>query len=216
MHKGDAQTRRLENPTNKLLWGLNISDFKSAWWTQARHNIFKEKWPLEVKLTETKAALLKQNNKEEKEILPLVTQYQPLVSIIKEALMKKWNLIQKQPLLYHDKILKNYLKCYISWSEKGKLWQRTCLLVPKHKRDRCEACHPLQFFTKNNWSIQKAGVHWLINYFLLCPVVYRETKFTFTIKALVILSVLIIFIWQKMHGEINDLVALTNKTVNEV
>ena len=88
------------------------------------------------------------------------------------------------------------LKCY--FFEKGKLWQRTCLLEPKHKRDRCAACHPLQFFTKNNWSIQKARVHWLINYFLLCPVVYRETKFAFTIKALVILSVLIIFIWQTM------------------
>ena len=53
---------------------------------------------LEVKLTERKAALLKQNNKEEKEILPFVAQYQPLVSLIKEALMKKWNLIQNQPL----------------------------------------------------------------------------------------------------------------------
>ena len=39
----------------------------------------------EVKLTERKAALLKQNNKEEKEILPFVTKYQPLVSVIKEV-----------------------------------------------------------------------------------------------------------------------------------
>ena len=37
-----------------------------------------------------KSALLKQNNKKEKEILPLVTKYQLLVSItFKEALMKK-------------------------------------------------------------------------------------------------------------------------------
>ena len=57
---------------------------------------------LEVKLTERKPALLKQNNKEEKEILPFVTQYQPLVSIIKEALMKKWNLIQNQPLPWQN------------------------------------------------------------------------------------------------------------------
>ena len=49
----------------------------------------KEKLLLEVKLTERKPALLKQNNKKEKEILPFVTQYQPLVSTIKEALMKK-------------------------------------------------------------------------------------------------------------------------------
>ena len=45
-----------------------------------------------------KAALLKENNEEEKEILPFVTQYKPLVSIIKEALMKKCNLIQNQTL----------------------------------------------------------------------------------------------------------------------
>ena len=32
------QTRSLENPTNKLLWG-SISDFKSAWWTEASHTI---------------------------------------------------------------------------------------------------------------------------------------------------------------------------------
>ena len=38
--------------------------------------------------------LLKQNNKEEKEILPFVTQCKPVVSII----MKKCNLIQNQPL----------------------------------------------------------------------------------------------------------------------
>ena len=38
----------------------------------------------------------------------------------------------------------------------------------------------------------------LINYFLLCPVVDRETKFAFTTKGLVILSVLMIFIWQTM------------------
>ena len=65
---------------------------------EASHTIFKEKLLLQVKLTERRAALLKQNNKEGKEILPFVTQYKPLVSIIKEALMKKWNLIQNQPL----------------------------------------------------------------------------------------------------------------------
>ena len=33
------QTRSLENPTNKLLWG-SISDFKSAWWTEGSHTQF--------------------------------------------------------------------------------------------------------------------------------------------------------------------------------
>ena len=42
---------------------------------------------------------MKHNNKEEKGILPFVTQYQPSVSTSKEVLMKNWNLIQNQPLL---------------------------------------------------------------------------------------------------------------------
>ena len=42
-----------------------------------------------------KSALLKQNSKEEKEMLSFVTQNQPLVSAKKEALMEKRNLIQK-------------------------------------------------------------------------------------------------------------------------
>ena len=61
------------------------------------HN-FERKIAIRSKTHRRKAALLKQNNKEEKEILPFVTQYKPLVSIIKEALMKKCNLMQNQPL----------------------------------------------------------------------------------------------------------------------
>ena len=53
----------------------------------------------DIKFTERESALLKHNNKEEKEILPFVTQYQPSVSTLKEVLMKNWNLIQNQPLL---------------------------------------------------------------------------------------------------------------------
>ena len=41
-----------------------------------------------------KSALLKLNSKEEKEMLSFVTQYHPLVSTLKEALMEKRNLIQ--------------------------------------------------------------------------------------------------------------------------
>ena len=39
----------------------------------------------EIKFTEREFKLLKQNNREEKEMLPFVTQYQPSVSTIKEA-----------------------------------------------------------------------------------------------------------------------------------
>ena len=82
-----------------------------------------------MKLTETEVrAPETKPSKEGKEMLPFVTQYQPLVSTVKEALMEKWN-------------------------------------------------HPL-FPTRKE------------NHFLWCPVINRETKFAFAIKALVILSVL--------------------------
>ena len=48
------------------------------------------------KIHKRESKLLKQNNKEEKEILPFVTQYQPSVSTTKEAWMKKLNLIQNR------------------------------------------------------------------------------------------------------------------------
>ena len=53
----------------------------------------------EIKFIERESALLKHDKKEEKEILPFMTQYEPSVSTFKEAVMKKWNLIQDQPLL---------------------------------------------------------------------------------------------------------------------
>ena len=39
----------------------------------------------EIKFTKRESKLLKQNIKEDKEILPFMTQYQPSVSTIKEA-----------------------------------------------------------------------------------------------------------------------------------
>ena len=51
--KRDWQTRSLENPTNKHLWG-SISDFKKWLMADAGHTILKEKSLLEVKLTEGK------------------------------------------------------------------------------------------------------------------------------------------------------------------
>ena len=73
---------------------------KSAWQTGSTHTILKENLLTEKKNHRKKAALLKQNNKEEKEIFnAVVTQYQPLVSTMKEALMKKWNPIQNRSLL---------------------------------------------------------------------------------------------------------------------
>ena len=96
----------LEYPTNKLLWG-SISDFKKRLMDRGWPHNFEIKIAIRSKTHRRKAALLKQNNKEEKEILPFVTQYKPLVSIIKKALMKNCNLIQNQPL--PCQILKNHL-----------------------------------------------------------------------------------------------------------
>ena len=87
----------LEYPTNKLLWG-SISDFKKRLMDRGWPHNFERKIAIRSKTHRRKAALLKQNNKEGKEILPFVTQYKPLVSITKEALMKKCNLIQNQLL----------------------------------------------------------------------------------------------------------------------
>ena len=47
--------------------------------------IFDRKPTIRNKIHKRESRLLKQNNKEEKEILPFVTQYQPSVSTIKEA-----------------------------------------------------------------------------------------------------------------------------------
>ena len=41
-----------------------------------------ENLPSDIKFTETESALLKHNNKEEKEVLPFVTQHQPSVSTL--------------------------------------------------------------------------------------------------------------------------------------
>ena len=72
---------------------------------------------LQIKLKERRSAPLKQNNKEEKDTIPALS-----VSSVQEALMKKLNLIQNQPLLCQ--IFKE--PPIISY-KKGKLWQTTCL-----------------------------------------------------------------------------------------
>ena len=79
----------LEYPTNKLLWG-SISDFKKRLMDRGWPHNFERKIAIRGKTHRKKQHSWKKknNNKEEKEILSFVTQYKPLVSIIKEALMK--------------------------------------------------------------------------------------------------------------------------------
>ena len=62
----------------------------------------------DIKFIERESALLKHNNKEEKEILPFVTQYQPSVSTLKEVVMKKMESYTKANR-YFAQFLKNHL-----------------------------------------------------------------------------------------------------------
>ena len=61
----------------------------------------------DIKCTEIGNALLKQN-KEKKEVLPFVTQYQPSVSPLKEVLMQTENGILYKSNRYFAKFLKNH------------------------------------------------------------------------------------------------------------
>ena len=110
--------------------------------------IFDRKPTIRNKIHKKESKLLKQNNKEEKEILPFVTQYQPSVSTIKEAWMKKWNLIQNQ-LLNFNKFLKSHQSFPY---KKGKSLKDMLVRTKKkkvnrgfHARYRCAACHPFVF-----------------------------------------------------------------------
>ena len=117
----------------KRVWGKCFKIQKNAWWLMmdiTRLPIqFERKMAIRNKWNSHKptSALLKQNSKEEKEMLPFATQYQPLVSTIKEALMEKWDLIQNQPLLCWF-----FKEPPLIFYKKGKPWQRTCLLQPKY------------------------------------------------------------------------------------
>ena len=66
----------------------NDSNFKKWLIDRGYLQILIENLLSEIKSTERESKVLKQNNKEEKEILPFVTRYQPSVSTIKVAWMK--------------------------------------------------------------------------------------------------------------------------------
>ena len=67
-----------------------------------------------------KPALLIQNSKGQKEMLSFVTQYQPLVSTLIEALMEKRNLIQN----HYTELCQIFKEPPIISHKKGKSWQR--------------------------------------------------------------------------------------------
>ena len=75
-----------------------ISKFKRHLRDRGYPRNLVEKLLSEIKFTR-RGSVLKGNNKTQKDILPFVTQYRPSVSNLKQALLKKWHLIQNQPLL---------------------------------------------------------------------------------------------------------------------
>ena len=81
----------------------------------------------QIKFTKRESKFLKQNNKEEKVILPFVTQYQPSVSTIKEV---EW----KSEILYKtNHNFKKFLKTHLSFPyKKGKSLKH--MLVRAKKR----------------------------------------------------------------------------------
>jgi len=88
----------LRTNSSRVTFEENISNFKVH--LQARgfpRNLIEEALS-ETKFTGRESAL-KKDNKTQKDILPFVTQYRPSVPNIKQALMKKWHIIQNQPLL---------------------------------------------------------------------------------------------------------------------
>ena len=95
--KGEA-FRILRTNSSETTFEDNISNFKKRLIDRGYPQTLVENLLSDIKFTERESALLK-HNKERKEILPFVTQYQPSVSILKEVLLEKWNLIQNQPSL---------------------------------------------------------------------------------------------------------------------
>ena len=95
--KGEALRLLRTNSSAKSFYE-NIYNFKKR--LRARgypHNLI-EKITSEVKFTERKSALQK-NNEVRKKILPFVTTYHPALPNLTNILMSKWHLIQDQPLL---------------------------------------------------------------------------------------------------------------------
>ena len=114
---------------------------------------FERKIAIRSKTHRKEGSAPEKNNQEEKDWNIAFRDTIPALSVYKkEALMEKWDLIQNQPLPCQN--FKEPPKVLFLWGRKIMAKD----IEPKHERDRCAACHPLQFFNKNNLSIQKAKV----------------------------------------------------------
>ena len=95
--KGEA-LRLLRTNSSESTFEENMVNFRARLVARGYPRNLIDKHLSEIKFTERKSAL-KQNKKDTKYILPFVTQYEPAVPNIKQVLMKKWHIIEGQPLL---------------------------------------------------------------------------------------------------------------------
>ena len=95
--KGEA-LRLLRTSSSKTLFEEMIKNFKKQLQERGYPESFIQNTLSEVNFEDRKLAL-QQKRRENKRILPFVTQYQPSVPNLKQIIMNKWHLIKKQPLL---------------------------------------------------------------------------------------------------------------------
>ena len=95
--KGEA-LRLLRTNSSKTLFEEMIKNFKKQLQERGYPESFIQNTLSEVNFEDRKLAL-QQKRRENKRILPFVTQYQPSVPNLKQIIMNKWHLIKKQPLL---------------------------------------------------------------------------------------------------------------------
>ena len=95
--KGEA-LRLLRTNSSRFNFEENITKFKRNLIARGYPERLIHETLSEVKF-ENRNAALTQKPKENKRILPFVTQYQPSVPNLKQILMKNWYLIEQQPLL---------------------------------------------------------------------------------------------------------------------
>ena len=109
--KGEA-LRLLRTNSSKTQFEDSINNFKAKLLERGYPGKFIKKTLSEVNFEDRGRALL-QNEKENKRILPFVTQYQPSVPNLKQILLDKWHLIGQNPALkeiYAGKPLISYRK----------------------------------------------------------------------------------------------------------
>ena len=95
--KGEA-LRLLRTNSSEASFKNAISNFKINLINRGYPETLVSTTLAEITFEERKTALL-QKHKQEKRILPFVTQYRPSVPNLKQIIMHKWHLIQQQPLL---------------------------------------------------------------------------------------------------------------------